>query len=48
MVQLLVFLMDIVKIVFKDINLAPVAQRIEHLTSDQKVRGSNPCGRTNG
>ena len=26
--------------------LAPVAQRIEHLTTDQKVRGSNPCGRT--
>ena len=25
---------------------APVAQRIEHLTTDQKVRGSNPCGRT--
>ena len=47
MVQLLVFLMDIVKIVFKEIKLAPVAQRIEHLTSDQKVRGSNPCGRTN-
>ena len=46
MVQLLVFLMDIVKIVFKEIKLAPVAQRIEHLTSDQKVRGSNPCGRT--
>ena len=47
MVQLLVFLMGIVKIVFKEIKLAPVAQRIEHLTSDQKVRGSNPCGRTN-
>lgn len=26
--------------------IAPVAQRIEHLTTDQKVRGSNPCGRT--
>ena len=25
---------------------APVAQRIEHQTTDQKVRGSNPCGRT--
>src|SRR5690606_2273365 len=25
---------------------APVAQRIEHLTTDQKVRGSNPFGRT--
>ena len=25
--------------------LAPVAQRIEHLTTDQKVRGSNPFGR---
>ncbi len=24
---------------------APVAQRIEHLTTDQKVRGSNPLGR---
>src|SRR5215510_5847376 len=24
---------------------APVAQRIEHLTTDQKVRGSNPFGR---
>lgn len=23
---------------------APVAQRIEHLTTDQKVRGSNPSG----
>ena len=23
-----------------------VAQLIEHLTTDQKVRGSNPCGRT--
>ena len=23
-----------------------VAQWIEHLTTDQKVRGSNPCGRT--
>src|SRR5699024_7886811 len=27
-------------------NTAPVAQRIEHLTTDQKVRGSNPFGRT--
>ena len=27
---------------------APVAQRIEHLTTDQKVRGSNPFGRTFG
>ena len=27
---------------------APVAQRIEHLTTDQKVRGSNPFGRTIG
>lgn len=27
-------------------NYAPVAQRIEHLTTDQKVRGSNPFGRT--
>ncbi len=26
-------------------NIAPVAQRIEHLTTDQKVRGSNPFGR---
>jgi hypothetical protein len=26
---------------------APVAQRIEHLTTDQKVGGSNPSGRTN-
>ena len=26
-------------------NRAPVAQRIEHLTTDQKVRGSNPFGR---
>jgi hypothetical protein len=25
---------------------APVAQRIEHLTTDQKVWGSNPYGRT--
>ena len=25
---------------------APVAQRIEHLTTDQKARGSNPFGRT--
>jgi hypothetical protein len=25
--------------------LAPVAQRIEHLTTDQKVGGSNPSGR---
>ena len=25
---------------------APVAQRIEHLTTDQKVEGSNPFGRT--
>ena len=25
---------------------APVAQRIEHLTTDQKVGGSNPFGRT--
>ena len=25
---------------------ALVAQRIEHLTTDQKVRGSNPFGRT--
>ncbi len=25
---------------------APVAQRIEHLTTDQEVRGSNPFGRT--
>ena len=24
---------------------APVAQRIEHLTTDQKVGGSNPSGR---
>jgi hypothetical protein len=29
------------------ISHAPVAQRIEHLTTDQKVRGSNPFGRTN-
>ena len=29
-------------------NFAPVAQRIEHLTTDQKVRGSNPFGRTFG
>ena len=27
-------------------NTAPVAQRIEHLTTDQKVGGSNPSGRT--
>jgi hypothetical protein len=27
-------------------NQALVAQRIEHLTTDQKVRGSNPFGRT--
>src|ERR1700761_9046911 len=27
------------------LNPAPVAQRIEHLTTDQKVRGSNPFGR---
>ena len=26
-------------------NSAPVAQRIEHLTTDQKVGGSNPSGR---
>jgi hypothetical protein len=26
--------------------IALVAQRIEHLTTDQKVRGSNPFGRT--
>src|SRR3978361_542197 len=26
---------------------APVAQRIEHLTTDQKVGGSNPSRRTN-
>ena len=26
---------------------APVAQRIEHLTTDQKVGGSNPFRRTN-
>ena len=26
--------------------IAPVAQRIEHLTTDQKVGGSNPFGRT--
>ena len=26
---------------------APVAQRIERLTTDQKVGGSNPFGRTN-
>src|SRR5690625_1912593 len=26
---------------------APVAQRIEHLTTDQKVGGSNPSGRAN-
>jgi hypothetical protein len=26
---------------------APVAQWIEHLTSDQKVRGSSPFGRAN-
>ncbi|MEY4039760.1 MAG: hypothetical protein RLZZ52_628, partial [Actinomycetota bacterium] len=31
------------KVVF---NTAPVAQRIEHLTTDQKVGGSNPSGRT--
>ena len=29
----------------KKFNIAPVAQRIEHLTTDQKVRGSNPLGR---
>ncbi len=28
-------------------NRAPVAQWIEHLTSDQKVEGSNPPGRAN-
>ncbi len=27
-------------------SIAPVAQRIEHLTTDQEVRGSNPFGRT--
>ena len=27
---------------------APVAQRIEHLTTDQKVWGSNPYRRTEG
>src|SRR3954447_5242751 len=27
------------------VHTAPVAQRIEHLTTDQKVRGSNPFGR---
>ncbi len=27
---------------------APVAQRIEHLTTDQKVWGSNPYGRALG
>ena len=27
---------------------APVAQRIEHLTTDQKVGGSNPSGRADG
>ena len=26
------------------VDAAPVAQRIEHLTTDQKVRGSNPFG----
>ncbi len=33
---------------FKSCHLrhAPVAQRIEHLTTDQKVGGSNPSGRT--
>ena len=30
----------------KQLKKAPVAQRIEHLTTDQKVRGSNPFGRT--
>ncbi|MEY4422678.1 MAG: hypothetical protein RL581_1216, partial [Actinomycetota bacterium] len=30
---------------FRKLNIAPVAQRIEHLTTDQKVRGSNPLGR---
>ncbi len=30
------------------IEQAPVAQRIEHLTTDQKVWGSNPYGRTSG
>ena len=28
-------------------NRAPVAQWIEHLTSDQMVGGSNPSGRAN-
>ena len=28
------------------LKIAPVAQRIEHLTTDQKVWGSNPYGRT--
>jgi hypothetical protein len=28
--------------------LAPVAQRIEHLTTDQKVGGSSPSGRAKG
>ena len=32
----------------EQLNTAPVAQRIEHLTTDQKVRGSNPFGRTQG
>ena len=29
----------------EQLNTAPVAQRIEHLTTDQKVGGSNPFGR---
>ena len=32
----------------EQLKTAPVAQRIEHLTTDQKVRGSNPFGRTRG
>ena len=31
---------------FVAVTQALVAQRIEHLTTDQKARGSNPFGRT--
>ena len=32
----------------KQINVAPVAQLVEHLTLNQRVQGSNPCRRTKG
>jgi hypothetical protein len=30
---------------FKEVNMRPWLNWIEHLTTDQKVRGSNPLGR---